>query len=1011
MFWRELAELYAVSAAGQPSSLPELPYQYVDFAHWQRQLLQGERLATQRAYWRQQLADLPTLQLPTDRPRPAIQSFRGARYLLSISASLTQALKTLSQCRGVTLFMTLLAALQTLLHRYTAQDDIPVGTLIANRTCVEAEQLIGFFVNTLVLRADLSGDPSFHTLLERVREVALAAYEHQDLPFEGVLEALQPQRDLSHTPLFQVLFIFQNMPRYTPALAGLTLTPLEIDPETAKFDLTLDLTETPEGLRGWFEYNSDVFERSTIARLAEHMQTLLAGIIADPAQPLSSLPLLTADERHRLLVEWNTTSPNVLPGACLHQVFETQVVRTPEAVALYCADASLTYHEINSRANRVAHYLRTLGVRREMRVGLYIERSCDMVIGLLGILKTGAAYVPLDPTYPQERLAFMLADAQTSILLTQARLVAGLPERQAQVLCLDTDWPTIAAYSDQNPENWNTADDVAYLLYTSGSTGTPKGVLGVHGAVMNALAWMWQTFPFAQDEVCCQKTSLSFGDCIQEILGPLLQGIPLVLIPDEVRQDPARFVRVLATHRVTRIILVPALLRLLLHASVELAQRLPSLTLWIASGEALSQDLWRRFREDVPHARLINLYGTSEVSDDTTWYDTALLPSADTRIPIGRPITNAQVYVLDRHLQPVPIGVPGELYVGGAGVTRGYLHHPELTAAQFMPHPFSPVPGARLYKTGDLGRYLPDGTIEYRGRLDTQVKVRGCRLELGEIEAVLEQHPDVRQAVVVAREETPDDIRLTAYVVTDQTSRPTLSALQRFLKQRLPPYMVPSAWAWTEALPLTPSGKTDRRALPVPNETWPGLTEVFVAPYTPTEEVLAGIWTTVLGVEEISVSDNFFDLGGHSLSAVQVMSRVRAALQVDLPLHALFAAPTVAGLALVIETAHQGEQTVAVPPLQPCRWEKPVPTSVAQAHLWLFDQILPGTPFFNLPYAMRLLGVLNVAVLEQSCNEMIRRHAALRTTFVITDGQLVQAIAPTLTGDPERGRSACLPPS
>jgi amino acid adenylation domain-containing protein len=581
-------------------------------------------------------------------------------------------------------------------------------------------------------------------------------------------------------------------------------------------------------------------------------------------------------------------------------------------------------------------------------------------------------------------------------LLTQGRLVAGLPEHRAQVICLDTDWPTIALHSDQNPVNWTAPDHVAYLLYTSGSTGRPKGVLGVHRAVLNALVWMWQTFPFAPHEVCCQKTSMSFGDFIQELLGPLLQGIPLVLIPDEIRQDPEQFVQVLAVHRITRLILVPSLLRMLLHAGVELAQCLPHLTLWIASGEALSQDLWERFRAALPHGRMINLYGTSEVSDDTTWYDTGLRPSAGPLIPIGRPIANVQVYVLDQHQQPVPIGVPGELYIGGAGVTRGYWQHPELTAAQFIPHPFSLEPGARLYKTGDLIRYLPDGTLEYRGRLDSQVKIRGCRLELGEIEAVLEQHPAVRQAVVVASAETPDETRLTAYLVVDQAEHPSLSALQRFLRHRVPAYMVPSAWVWLDALPLTPSGKVDRHALPGTNESWPGLAEAFVAPCTPTEEVLAGIWTTVLGVEVVNVHDNFFDLGGHSLTAVQVMARVRATLQVDIPLHALFAVPTVAGLALAIEAARQGEQTAAEPPLQPMSLGEPVPTSVAQAHVWLFDQILPGTPFFNLPYAMRLLGVLNVAVLEQSCNEIVRRHAALRTTFVVTDGQLVQAIAPTL---------------
>jgi amino acid adenylation domain-containing protein len=996
VFWRELSMLYTAYVAGQPSPLFELSSQYADFASWQRQWLQGELLDTQIAYWQQQLADLPTLQLPTDHPRPALQSFCGARYPLAVSPPLTQALKALSQRQGVTLFMTLLAALQTLLYRYTGQDDIPVGTLIANRHCVAAEELIGFFVNTLIVRTDVSGDPSFQALLGRIREVALGAYEHQDVPFEAVLEAVQPQRDVSHAPLFQVLFIFHNTPRQTPELAGLTLTPMEIDPGTAKFDLTLDLTETPEGLRGWLEYSSDLFDGATIAQIASHLQTLLAGVIAAPEQRLSALPLLTADQRHHLLVEWNAASTNVPHDQCLHQVFEAQVAQTPDAIAVLCEGAFLTYHELNGRANQVAHYLRALGVRPEMRVGLCMERCLDMVIGLLGILKAGAAYVPLDPLYPQERLAFMLEDAHISVLLTQERLVADLPAYQTERLYLDTDWPIIAMHSDQNPVNWTTADNVAYLLYTSGSTGQPKGVLGVHRAVLNALIWMWQTFPFALHEVCCQKTSISFGDFIQELLGPLLQGIRLILIPDEVRQDPRRLVHALAAHRVTRIILVPSLLRMLLHAGVDLAHRLPSLTLWIASGEALSKELLQHFRESLPHCRLINLYGASEVSDDTTWYDTGLMPPARILIPIGRPLSNVQVYVLDHHLQPVPIGVPGELYIGGAGLTRGYLHHAALTAEKFIPHPCSFEPGARLYTTGDFVRYLPEGNLEYLGRLDSQVKVRGCRIELEEIEAGLEQHPTVLQAVVGAREETPGETRLTAYLVADPASRPAIGALQRFLRQRVPVHMVPSAWIWLDALPLTPSGKVDRRALPRPDQAQPWLGEARVAPRTPTEEVLAGIWATVLGVEEVGVHDNFFDLGGHSLMAVQVMSRLWDSWQVDVPLRTLFEAPTVAGLALAVEAAWHVEQTVSTLPLRPMPRGESIPASAAQEHLWLFDQILPGTPFFNLPYALRLLGVLNVVVLEQSFNEIVRRHEVLRTTFVRTCEQLVQVIVPTL---------------
>jgi amino acid adenylation domain-containing protein len=597
--------------------------------------------------------------------------------------------------------MTLLAAFQTLLHRYTGQDDIAVGSLIANRNRVELEGLIGFFVNTLVLRTDLSGDPNFQALLTRVRTVTLGAYEHQDLPYEKLLEELRPPRDLGRNPLFQILCVLHNTPRPALELSGLTIHPLEIDPGTARFDVALEFWETPEGLRGRFEYSADLFEETTITRMAGHIQTLLESIVHDPEQRLSQLALLTAAERQRMLVEWNTTIASYPENQCIHSVFETQVTRTPDAVAVVCGDASHTYSELNGRANQVAHYLQALGVGPEMRVGLCIERSLAMVVGLLGILKAGAAYVPLDPTYPRERLAFMLEDARPPVVLTHGHLVPELSADGAQMVCLDTQWPTIARYSDANPAGRVTADNVAYVLYTSGSTGKPKGVLGVHRAVLNTLAWMWQAYPFASYEVCCQKTPISFGDSIQELLGPLLQGIRMVLIPDGILKDLPRFVQTLDIHSVTRLILVPSLLRALLDTYSDLQDRLPNLQLWISGGEALSRDLWQRFRERLPHSRLINLYGASEASDDTTWYDTSLASGTLPGVPIGRPIANTQVYVLDQYLQPVPIGVPGELYVGGAGLTRGYLNRSELTAEKFIPHPFSAGSGARLYKTGD----------------------------------------------------------------------------------------------------------------------------------------------------------------------------------------------------------------------------------------------------------------------------------------------------------------------
>ena len=909
---------------------------------------------------------------------------------MAISAALWQALQDLSRRHGVTLFMILLAAFQLLLHRYIGQDDIVVGSLIANRNRVETEGLIGFFVNTLVLRTDLSGNPSFQELLDRVREVALGAYSHQDLPFEKLLEALQPPRDLSRTPLFQVLFVLQNTPRQPPALLGLSVEPLEIAPETANFDVCLNLSETPAGLRGWLEYSTDLFEAATIARMGGHLQTLLEGIVASPHVPLSRLPLLQPDEQQQLLVTCNASQVDYPHDQCLHQWFEAQVARTPDAIAVRYEDEHLTYREINHRANQVAHHLQTMGVGAEVLVGLYVERSLAMVVGLLGILKAGGAYVPLDPTYPPERLAFMLEDSQAPVLLIQAHLVAGLPAHRARVVCLDTDWPAMARHSDHNTVSVVTAENIAYVLYTSGSTGRPKGVRGVQRGTLNALAWMWQAYPFTTQEVCCQHISMSFVDASHELLGPLLHGVPTVLIPDEVVHDPLRFVALLATHAVTRLRLVPSLLRVLLDTYPDLQHRLPNLKLWFVSGETLAPDLYQGFLKCMPHSRLVNLYGASEDAADVTWYEVSPQPHVPVRVPIGRPIANTQVYVLDRHCQPVPIGVPGELYVGGAGLAQGYCNRPELTAATFLPHPFCSEPGARLYKTGDLARYLPDGNLEFLGRVDHQVKIRGYRIELREIETALERHPAIRQAVVLAREDAPGDTRLVAYVVAGQEPVPTSSDLRRFLTSILPASMLPSAYVCLDALPLMPNGKIERRALLALDQARPTLAEAYVSPRTPLEEVVAGIWISVLKVEHVGMYDNFFDVGGHSLLAMQVIARLRDALHVEVPVRVLFDTPTVAEITQHIEALRQAEPAAPPLPIGPRPQQGMAPLSVVQAQVWVFDQILSGLPLFNISHAIRLTGSLDVGALEQSYDEIVRRHAVLRTTFVSMNGQPMQ---------------------
>ncbi len=995
VFWGELAALYEAFAAGDSTPLPDPAIQYVDFAHWQRQWLQGEVLDTQLAYWTRQLVDVPTLQLPMDRPRPMVQTFRGARHRLTLSSALTQALKILSRRQGVTLFMTLLAAFQTLLQRYAGQDDVAVGSLIANRQRAEIEGSIGFFVNTLVLRTDLSGDPRFQELLERVRDVTLAAYSYQDLPFEKLVEALQPRRDLSHNPLFQVLFIFQNTPRQAWELMGLTLRPLEVDPETAKFDLTLELAETPHGLSGWFEYSTEVFEAATIARMAGHWQTLVEGIVADPAQRLSRLPLLTADEQQRLLVEWNDTAADFPEKACLHELFTTQVERTPDALAMVFADRRLTYRELNREANRLAHYLETLGVGPGVRVGLCLPRGLEWIVGLLGILKAGGAYLPLDPTYPKERLAFMLADAQAPVLLTDTQYMALCPEVGTRVVCLDTQRTLLAHQPTENPLNRVGSADLACVIYTSGSTGQPKGVALPHRQVLNRLAWMWHTDPFEPGEMACQKTSVSFVDSVWEWLGPLLRGVTTVIIADAVWHDPAHFVRALAAHQITRLWVVPSLLRILLDRFPDLQQRLPRLKCWVSSGEALSRQLYRQFQRCLPESVLYNLYGLSEAWD-VSCYTSDPQHDALPRVPIGRPVANMQAYILDAALQPVPIGVPGELYVGGMGLAQGYLNRPQLTAERFMPHPFSAEPGARLYKTGDLARYLPDGNLEYLGRIDDQVKIRGCRIELGEIEAVLGQHSSVQEAAVIAREDGPGEMRLVAYMAPAQPQAPTVTALRRVLTRRLPDFMLPSSFVWLDALPLTPSGKIDRRALPRPDRARPVLEAHFVAPETALEQQVAAIWSALLGLDRIGLHDNFFELGGHSLLATQLLSRIHDAMPVNVSLISFFETPTVAGLAASLDTAlqdGQGRQPLA---LLSRALESGLPAAIAQEHMWRMAQLLQGLPLFNILYTLRLQGQCDVALLQHSCDEIIRRHGALRTSFAVVDGHLEQVIAPSL---------------
>jgi len=989
---REMAALYSAFAVGNPCPLPELPIQYADFALWQRQRLQ-QVMSEQLAYWKQQLqGKLPVLQLPTPRRPPAIASNRGERQARSFPPALTVALKQLSQQQGVTLFMTLLAAFNTLLYRYTDQEDILVGSAIANRTQAETEGMIGFFVNTLVLRCDLSGNPSFRELLGRVRDVALAAYTHQDLPFEVLVEALQPQRNLHGNPLFQVMCSLQNAPVPPLALPGLTLESLKTDTGTALVDLSLDLVETAQGLSASMEYRTDLFSAAMIARLLEHFQVLLEGIVANPEQRLSDLPLLTRTDR-QLLQAGGVPQVNI-PNQCIHQLFEAQVERSPDAIAIVFGDQQLTYRQLNASANQLAHSLQTLGVGPGALVGLCVERSPEMVIGLFAILKAGGAYVPLDPAYPQERLAWMLQDAQVTVLLTYQRLMKNLPDcRNIQVVYLDQGWDASAASSRENLVTGVTPEDLAYLIYTSGSTGRPKGVLIQQRSLVNFSLAASRAYAIQPGDVVLQFASISFDAAAEEIFPCLVQGGRLVLRTDELSS-----VALLQTCRRFNLTVLDLPTAFWHQLTAELAAAnlvLPAcLRLVIIGGEpALPERLLTWQQQVGPQVRLVNSYGPTEATVVATISELSELTAA-ARVPIGQAIANVQTHVLDAQLQPTPVGVAGELYLGGAGVAQGYLHRPELTAEQFVPDPFSPLPGSRLYKTGDRGRYREDGQLEFLGRVDRQVKIRGYRIELAEIESLLHQHPAVGEAVVIAPED-PGNPRLVAYFVPQAGTTLVIPDLQRYLKTKLPAYMVPTAFVCLEALPLTPNGKVDRRALPAPERVKPNC-QSFAPPRTPTEEILAGIWAQVLPVERVGRDDNFFDLGGHSLLATQVIARVRDHFQIELPLRCLFEAPTVAELTECIEAMRDSAPHQNIPPIVPAERHRPLPLSLAQQQLWFLHQLQPGSPAYNLPVAARLHGPLDVAVLERSFNEVIQRHEALRTTFTTIAEQPVQAIAPTL---------------
>lgn len=964
VFLQELAALYEAFSIGKPSPLPELSIQYADFAIWQREWLAGDRLQTQLNYWKKQLSGAPPLlELPADRPRPPVQTYRGAKESFLIPKTLTAALKKLSRQENATLFMTLLAAFKTLLYRYTGQADIPVGSPIANRNRAEIQGLIGFFVNTLVLRTDLSGDRTFRQLLDRIREVSLEAYAHQDLPFEKLVEELQPDRNLSYNPLFQVAFVLQTAPVAAESIAGLNLTLLDVENQTAKVDLTLYLEEKQEEISGQFEYSTDLFDAATIRRMAEHFIVLLEGITANPDSQIEELPLLGEKERHQLLVEWNDTHADYSSDRCIHQLFEAQAARTPDAIAVVFEDQKLTYRELNERANQLAHYLQKLGVKPEVLVGICTERSLDTIVGILGILKAGGAYVPLDPAYPRDRLAFTLEDAQISVLLTQQKLLKILPECSAKVIELDQ-WEEEQNFSEKSRSdfkfNQQNHSKLAYVIYTSGSTGRPKGVAIEHRSAVAFLHWAKEVFSPEELGGVLASTSICFDLSVFELFAPLSWGGTAILAENALHLPTLK-----TAEKVTLINTVPSAIAELLRIN-GIPETVRTVNL---AGEPLPNTLAQQLYQ-LPHIqKVFNLYGPSE---DTTYSTFALIEKGAERMPpIGSPIANTQIYLLDRSLNPVPLGVPGELHIGGAGLARGYLNRPELTAQKFIPNPFSNSPDARLYKTGDLARYLPDGNIEYLGRIDSQVKIRGYRIELGEIEETLRQHSAVRDAVAIARDDGSGNKRLVAYVVLNQDKLPSISNLRGYLQEKLPEYMVPAAFVMLESLPLTPNGKVDRKALPAPDRDRPELKEAFAAPSTAIEKILAEIWAQVLGLEQVGIDDNFFELGGDSILSIQVISKAnRAGLK--LTPKQLFQHQTIAQLAAIADTdqTQQSEQGLII---------GEVPLTPIQH--WFFEQNLSDPHHWNQAVLLELRQPLEPALIEPVLQELLKHHDALRLRF------------------------------
>ncbi|KAA3617202.1 MAG: amino acid adenylation domain-containing protein [Calditrichaeota bacterium] len=1015
VFMREISVIYSAFSEDKDCPLPDLPIQYADFSSWQREWLSGEVLDKQLNYWKEKLGyNLPILELPTDKPRPAIQSARGASTTIDIPAEIQDGINQLTRKEGITPFMALLSAFYILLYKYSLQEDITVGTPIANRTQTETEVLIGFFINTLVIRADLSGDPTFKEFAQRVRKTTLESYAHQDLPFEMLVEAIQPERSMSHSPLFQVMFILQNATNAAGAGEATPVNPksdiqmeqITVDAGTSTFDITVSLSEQNDCIKASIEYCTDLFEDETILRFINQYKTVLDSIVKNPDLPLSLLDVLSNDEKKNIVEEWNDTAAEYDYKICMHQLVQKHAQETPDEIAVVAPPLDndhsekttkwprLTYSELNQRANQLARVLQKNGVKPETPVGIVLEKSLDLAVAVVAVLKAGGGYVPMDPDYPKDRLAHMIEDSNTPLIISHDHLLERIPENKAKNICLDNESGQIVKEDNSNLDIPVLPENMAYMIYTSGTTGKSKGTIVSHQSWVNSY-YAWES-AYELKTKCrshLQMANFSFDVFAGDTIRALGSGGKLTLIPRSVLLNADQLFQQMINEKITIAEFVPAVLRNLVAYLDTTHEDLSFMRCLIAGSDAWYVSEYKEFQDyGGPETRLINSFGLTEAAIDSTFFEAAELDlPKDRHVPIGVPFSNMQVYILNEQLMPVPIGVPGEICVGGAGLARGYHQRPDLTAEKFVPHPFSKS-GERIYRTGDKGKYLSDGNIEFMGRIDHQVKLRGFRIEMGEIESNLGQHPAIRETVIIVREDNPGDKRLVAYFVPANEEIPDRKDLRTFLLEKLPDYMIPNAFVDLEKIPLTPNGKVDRKSLPQPDESAYGSDEEYIAPRNENEEKVASIWADVLKIEKVGVLNNFFELGGHSLLATQLISRIREGFDLDIPLRNIFEYPTVASLTESIEITQRGQGGVQAPPIMAVSRQQEIPLSFAQQRLWFLDQLEPNTSNYNIPESARIKGQLDPKILEQCLNEIIQRHEVLRTNFVSISGTPQQVI-------------------